>query len=200
MLREPRKTVLSCGLGVDAVASARDIFSDAGIPTYDTPEDAVDAFMQMVSYRRNQELLMETPASSPVEFTPETGAVREAIVKVLGAGRDLLTEPEAKAVLAAYGIPVVDTRIAATADEAAAMATEIGLPVAVKVLSHDISHKSDVGGVVLDLETSQEVKAAVEAMGSTHPRYSARRARRRVHGTEDGQASRRPRANRRRHD
>jgi acetyltransferase len=119
----------------------------------------------MVNYRRNQELLMETPTSLPVEFKPETGAVREAIANVLSGGRDLLTEPEAKAVLAAYGIPIVETRIAASADEAAVMATEIGLPVAVKVLSHDISPKSDGGGVVLDLETPREAKAAVEAMG-----------------------------------
>lgn len=164
LLKDPKKTVLCCWLGVDAVASARDTFSNAGIPTYDTPEDAVDAFMQMVNYRRNQDLLMETPASLPVEFTPEADAVRQTVANALGAGRDLLTEPEAKAVLAAYGIPVVETRVAASAEGAAATATEMGLPVAVKVLSHDISHKSDVGGVVLDLDTPQAVKTAVEAM------------------------------------
>lgn len=162
LLAKARKNVLACWLGADAVERARDIFIDAGIPTYDTPEDAVDAFMQMVSYRRNQETLMETPPSLATDQAPDTEEARRIVAAVLAEGRAILTEPEAKSLLAAYGIPVVETRIAQSAQEAAAAAEAIGFPVAVKVLSRDISHKSDVGGVMLDLDTPQAVADAVE--------------------------------------
>jgi acetyltransferase len=95
---------------------------------------------------------------------PATRAASDVIGKALAAGRDLLTEIEAKQVIAAYGIPVVETRIAPTPDDAARAAEAMGFPVAVKVLSHDITHKSDVGGVVLDLESPAQVVGACEDM------------------------------------
>lgn len=164
LLRESSRNVFACWLGGDGLAEARAIFSAAGIPTYDTPEEAVHGFMQTVQYRRNQDLLMQVPASLPSGFATDRAAARAVINAALAAGRSMLSEPEAKAVLAAYGVPVVETRIAQTAEEAVQQALEIGFPVALKILSPDITHKSDVGGVALDLESSEAVLAAAEAM------------------------------------
>ncbi|MCA9142273.1 MAG: bifunctional acetate--CoA ligase family protein/GNAT family N-acetyltransferase [Planctomycetaceae bacterium] len=158
------KPMFACWLGGDAVAGARRTFAQAGIPNYDSPEDAVNAFLQIVNYRRNQASLMETPPSVPKDFTPDTALARRVIAEALAAGRDLLTEPEAKSVLAAYQIPTVETRIARKPLECASLAAEIGFPVAIKILSPDITHKSDVGGVVLGLENVRQVEAAALAM------------------------------------
>jgi acetyltransferase len=107
--------------------------------------------MHMVDYRRNQNLLMETPASIPEVFAPDNAAARAVIDHTLKSGRPWLSEAQAKSVLAAYQIPTVATRIAGTPDEAARHAAEVGGAVALKILSPDITHKSDVGGVVLNL-------------------------------------------------
>jgi len=172
MLRDAPQTTIACWLGGDAVAQARNIFSKAGIPTFDTPEDAVHGFMQLVQYRRNQALMMQATPSESLEFTPDRAAVRAIVREALAQGRSMLSEPESKTVLAAYGIPVVETRIATTVEQAVSAAQEIGFPVAVKILSPEISHKSDVGGVILDLETPEAVKTAAIAM---HRRFSTLR-------------------------
>lgn len=156
--------VLACWLGGDTLNEARHIFADAGIPVYRTPEEAVTAFMQLADYRRNQQALMETPPSVPVEFAPEREKARNILRAVLQEGREVLTEPEAKAVLAAYGVPVVRVVIAADAEDAARLAGEIGFPVALKILSPQVTHKSDIGGVMLDLESADQVKSAAAAM------------------------------------
>ena len=158
------RNVLTCWLGRQGAASARQLFQGAGLPSYDTPEKAVRAFMHMVKFRRNQELLMEVPPSVPEEFTPDTARARRVLDNVLAEGRHQLTEPEAKTILAAYGIPVVRTLIATTPEEAAKVAIGIGFPVAIKILSPDILHKSDVGGVVLDLDNATQVNHAAQAM------------------------------------
>lgn len=159
------RNVLTSWLGREAVAKARRLFADAGVPTYDTPDKAVRAFLHMVKYRRNQEMLMETPPSAPAEFTPVTSTARLVIQNALAEGRRVLTEPEAKAVLAAYGVPIVETHItSAAAEDAVGVAQRLGFPVALKVLSPDITHKSDVGGVALDLETPEAVAQAAAAM------------------------------------
>ncbi|MBI2880545.1 MAG: GNAT family N-acetyltransferase [Candidatus Tectomicrobia bacterium] len=159
------RNVLTSWLGREAVAKARRLFADAGVPTYDTPDKAVRAFLHMVKYRRNQEMLMETPPSAPAEFTPVTSTARLVIQNALAEGRRVLTEPEAKAVLAAYGVPIVETHITpAAAEDAVGVSRRLGFPVALKVLSPDITHKSDVGGVALDLETPEAVAQAAAAM------------------------------------
>lgn len=157
--------VLACWLGGDSVAQARSAFSQAGIPTYDTPEEAVRGFMQIVQYNRNQALLMEVPASLSGSIAEDRATAQSIVKDVLASGRNMLSEPEAKQVLAAYGIPVVQTRSVATVEEAAQCAVEIGFPVALKILSPDITHKSDVGGVVLDLEDTAAVTTAATSMG-----------------------------------
>jgi acetyltransferase len=107
---------------------------------------------------------MEAPPSLPELFTPDPQAVRKIIAPALAEGRTLLTDPEAKAVLVAYGIPVARTLIAATPEAAAQAARQIAGPVALKILSPDITHKSDVGGVILDLETPAAVAEEARAM------------------------------------
>jgi acetyltransferase len=157
--------LMSCWLGNAAVAEARQIFQQAGIASFETPEEAVRAFAMGVTYRRNQAQLLQAPPTllpgPPVDKT----AVQALVQQVLASGREMLSEPEAKTVLAAYGIPVVATRsVGCDAQEAAAMASSMGFPVALKILSDDISHKSDVGGVALDLGSADEVQAAARAM------------------------------------
>jgi acetyltransferase len=164
IVKQSMKNVFACWLGGDSVALARSIFADAGIATYNTPEDAVRGFMQAVHYQRNQALLMEVPAAASCPGTADRDSARAIVSRVLDGGREVLSEPEAKRLLAAYGIPVVQTRSARSADEAAQYAAEIGFPVALKVLSPDITHKSDVGGVVLDLENGDEVRTAAKAI------------------------------------
>ena len=156
--------VLTSWPGRVSAEPARRILRDAGVATYDTPEDAIAAFARMLAHRRNQELLMEIPPSLPVEFAPDVAAARRTIDAALAAGRTVLSEPEAKAVLAAFGVPVVPTEIVRDADEAVAIARRIGFPVALKLLSPDVTHKSDVGGVALDLETPEAVVVAAQAM------------------------------------
>ncbi len=158
------KPLFASWLGGEAAARAGRTFAQAGIPTYESPEAAVNAFLQIVHYRRNHEILMQTPPSVAQDFAPDTASARQVVEHALAAGRNLLTEPEAKAVLTAYRIPTVETRVAKTVDACARLAAEIGFPVAVKILSPDITHKSDVGGVVLDLETAEQVEAAASAM------------------------------------
>lgn len=155
-LPKPSKNIFTCWLGGETAERARRICREAGLPTYDTPENAARAFLEAVNYRRNQSLLMETPPSIPPGFAPDVARVRAIIDGVMREGRALLSEPEAKGVLAAYDIPVVETLVAETPEQAGALAQGLGFPVAVKLVSPDITHKSDVGGVVLNIETAEQ--------------------------------------------
>ncbi|MDB5824916.1 MAG: family N-acetyltransferase [Herminiimonas sp.] len=189
------RNILACWLGGDAVAQARQLFAQAGIPTFDTPEEAVRGFMQIVQYRRNQQLLMQVPPANHVDLVPDPAASRATVKKViqsaLADGRDLLSEPESKVVLAAFGIPVVETRIVSSVEEAVRVAPEIGFPVAIKVLSPDISHKTDVGGVALDIESVEAVREAAEGMNR---RVSRMRPDARLEGFAVQAMARRPEA------
>lgn len=160
------KTVLANWMGGKVVAPARAMLEAAGIPSFDTPNAVVSAFEQLVGYSKLQSLLYETPSANPDMFEPDRARAQSVIGKVLQDGRDLLTEYEAKDLLDAYGIPIVVTRIAADADEAVRLADRMGYPVVVKILSRDISHKSDVGGVALNLKSAAEVSGAVEAIAA----------------------------------
>ena len=156
--------VLTSWVGNGSTHDARRMFAEHRIPTYDTPGRAVRGFMHLVRYRHSRETLMETPASIPEEFSPDTGRARAPVEKALAEGRLWLTEPEAKEVLSAYAIPVVETRVALTPWEAAAVAGEIGGPVALKILSPDLTHKSDVGGVALDIVGLTAVRETATTM------------------------------------
>ena len=155
--------VIGCWIGGPQAAAGRQVLHDAGIPAYDTPLRAVRGFMHIVDYRRGQRALQRTPPSIP-EARSDTHLVRSIVNGALADKRTVLTEPEAKRVLAAYGIPAVPTEIVLDASEAAHAATRIGFPVAVKVLSRNITHKTDLGGVALDLASEAQVLEAVRAM------------------------------------
>ncbi|MGE5777761.1 MAG: GNAT family N-acetyltransferase [Hyphomicrobiales bacterium] len=159
-----RCCVLTSWLGDRTARESRKIFADRRIPTYDTPEQGVRAFMHMVDYRRNQEALTQTPESVPEAFEPDTKTAAALIEAALAENRKWLTEPEAKRLLTAYGIPVVPTGIARDPAEAASMAADLGCPVVLKILSPDITHKSDVRGVVFPLHAPAAVREAAETM------------------------------------
>ena len=158
--------MLTCWLGENAAAEARRLFAAKDVPTYETPDEAVKAFMQLVEYRRNQDLLLADPAADAARFPRPKANARERIVdKALAAGRSLLTEPEAKAVLAAYCDPDRQDRDRRRSRRRPArIAARLGFPVALKILSREITHKSDVGGVRLDLPSAEAVEAAAREM------------------------------------
>ncbi|HVP90193.1 MAG TPA: GNAT family N-acetyltransferase [Terriglobales bacterium] len=159
------KPVLAAWLGGASMREGVRLLNEAGVPTYDTPERAVKAFMTLVSYARNLEILYETPKDVAVDLPADRAEVRGRFTRLFerAAGAPL-PEDLSKDLLAAYGIPVVRPEPAATAGEAAAAAERIGYPVVLKVLSPDITHKSDVGGVALDLGDAGRVRAAFEGM------------------------------------
>jgi acetyltransferase len=160
----PRR-VLGSWLGEGAVKEARQIFRNAGVPDFDTPEEAVRAFSMLRTYRQHQEELLQTPPARSAVQPVDMPRIRAIVDAVIGSGRELLTEPEAKGLLEAAGLPVVATRVVkAEASEAVTAAKKLGYPVALKILSHAISHKSDVGGVRLNIGNEAELKEACEAM------------------------------------
>jgi len=164
LLREAADRLLACWLGGGAVAEARRIFEGAGIACYDTPEQAVRAFEMVVTHARNKALLAEAPdsAGDPADDVP---AARRIVADALAQGRGTLDEVEAKALLAAFGIPVVETRrTAPVVADALDAAQRIGYPVALKIVSPGISHKSDVGGVELDLADAAALRDAAARM------------------------------------
>ena len=162
--------LLTSWLGEASVRDARAALARHQIPSYDTPEQAVRAFMYLVRYRESQQLLMETPPSLPEDHQPDTARVRALIDGIDADGwaqrGGWLTEVESKQVLAAYGIPAVPTRLAETPAAAAALAAEIGGPVALKVLSPDLLHKQAAGAVALDLQGPAAVFERAEAMAA----------------------------------
>ena len=166
-------TVLTSWLGETAVRRSRQLFNGARISTHETPDEAVRAFMHLARHRANQVALMQTPTDAPPS-PPDREGARAIIRKAIADGREMLNDPEAKSVLSAYGVPILETRQAMDPEKAGAIAMEIGGPVALKILSRDISHKSDVGGVVLGLEGAAAVEAAASAMlrriSQSHPR------------------------------
>ena len=164
LIQQSGKPVLTCWMGAEAVADSRRLLERAGVLNFETPESAVRAFLQIVEYDRNQQSLMEVPPTIPENIRPDKQKVQSIINQVLKENRTVLTEPESKQVLAAYDIPVVETRIATTVDEVVQCAEELGFPVAIKVLSKNITHKSDLGGVLLDIESPYILRAAAEGM------------------------------------
>jgi acetyltransferase len=161
------KPVYTSWLGDQGAQAGRQVFLERKVPTYETPDQAVHAFVLQVHYQRNQRLLMELPEAGPAWPDRDLEGARGIIAKVLADGRAWLNEWEAKNLLSAYGIPVVETHVAKNAEEAASIAAEIGFPVALKILSPDISHKTDVGGVALDLESADAVRVAAGKMLET---------------------------------
>jgi len=159
-----RKPIFTSWLGDHGARDARQLLLARRIPTYDTPSEAVHAFMVQVRYQRNQRLLMEIPPAGPALPQRDLPRARTLIETALAEGREWLSESEAKSLLAAYNVPVVETRNVDSVAAAVACANEIGYPVAIKILSPDITHKTDVGGVALALEDAVAVEKAASEM------------------------------------
>lgn len=155
------KPIVASWMGGAQVNPARLAFRRAKIPTFNTPEAAVDAFHYLASYRSNQKLLLQTPERLPDHYEePNAQAARLIIESALVEKRSVLTEPESMALLDAFRIPTVRNGIARSAEEALVLAVSMGFPIAMKIYSEDISHKSDVGGVELGIQNATDVRGA----------------------------------------
>ncbi|MBP1767996.1 MAG: Acetyl-CoA synthetase (ADP-forming) [Candidatus Aminicenantes bacterium] len=161
---DARKPILAAFLGAQSMAEGIRILNDAGIPTYATPEQAVRAFMTLVAYAKNLESLYETPKDISVEFPVHREGLRERFDSLAAGHGEMLGEDVSKSLLEAYGIPITKPLPAATPEEAVRIADLMGYPVVLKVRSPDISHKSDVGGVALDLQNAEMVRQAFEGI------------------------------------
>jgi acetyltransferase len=160
------KPVLASWMGADEVAAGVGILNQAGIPTFPYPDTAARMFGYMVRHVDALRLLYETPAlpHGADEDAPDTARATKLVGDVRRSGRTLLTEFESKQLLAAYGIPTVETRIARSEGEAAKLAAKIGYPVVMKLHSETIAHKTDVGGVQLNLANAREIRKAFAAI------------------------------------
>jgi acetyltransferase len=169
LARQEGKPVIASWMGGVDVAAGEEILNRANIPTFPYPDTAARAFNYMWQYSYNLKGLYETPSlrEESAEWTPDRQAVDAIIAKSRGEGRSILTEFESKQVLAAYGIPVAQTIIAATAAEAVKAADAIGYPIVLKLYSETITHKTDVGGVQLNLGDAEAVDRAFNAIQSS---------------------------------
>ncbi len=158
------KPLLACWMGDTAVAASRAAFSLAHIPNFRTPEPAVEVFSYISTYYQNQQLLVQTAASLSHDATPDVDGARLLIENALGEHRNVLSEMESKAVLAAFHIPIARALVARTPAEALLIAEQLGMPVAMKIHSHDITHKSDAGGVRLNLGNAEAIHRAFHEM------------------------------------
>jgi acetyltransferase len=152
-----KKPVLAAWMGGATAEAGRQILNQAGIATYESPDRAVRAFMNLVSYRRNREVLYETPRRVPLDGSVNVARARAEMAQVLASGRETLTEMESKALLASFGIPVTTPQAAYSPMGAVEIAHQIGYPVAMKLHSTKILHKTEVHGVVLGVSSDDEV-------------------------------------------
>ncbi len=158
------KNVFATWMGQATLADGRKRLFEAGIPDFETPERAVRAFMYLVRYRQSQQLLLETPAALATSAPADPTRAAALLQAALADGREWLDPAEVAQFFACYGIAFARTDAVADAAAASRVAAEIGGPVALKIRSRDITHKSDVGGVALDLATPAAVEAAAQHM------------------------------------
>jgi acetyltransferase len=171
LIRDQSIPIITAWVGGTEMQRGRDIFNAAGIATFDTPERAVRAFMNIYRNSLNTEMLQQIPSRLPQKLAFDRQKAKKLIRDGLFFENRLLSESESKALLSAYGIPINRTETAATGEAAVKIAREIGFPVVLKINSRDIIHKSDVGGVFLDLNTEKDVAAAYDQIiGSTRAR------------------------------
>jgi acetyltransferase len=154
------KPVITVLMGGERVLEGRDIFHRAGVPCFETPEDAVKAYLGMYRYSSNLELLYQTPAELPVDAAPPKHNLQALLKRVARSGRSVLTEEESKRFVRTYGVPIVTQRLARDVDEALEAANRAGYPVVLKVVSHGITHKSAAGGVATGVCSPNELRGA----------------------------------------
>jgi acetyltransferase len=166
LAEKARKPILAAWLGGGSMREGEGILAEAGIPAYNTPEQAIGAFMTLVEYGKNLKALYETPKDIPVEFSINRREFRHKFDEILKEGNNTLSEATSKYLLESYGIPTTLPQEAGSADEAVALSDQIGYPVVLKILSPQITHKTDVGGVVLNLKTAESVRLAYDVIVS----------------------------------
>ncbi|HWQ81811.1 MAG TPA: bifunctional acetate--CoA ligase family protein/GNAT family N-acetyltransferase [Ignavibacteria bacterium] len=159
-----KKPLLAAYLGGEKMREGVRILNDNGVPVYSTPEQAVRAFMSLVAYSRNLVTLYETPEDINVNFSPDRMKLRRSFDKLIPETTNILSEDLSKSVLETYGIMTAKPRKAKTADDAVRLADKMGYPVVIKIDSDDITHKTDVGGVVLNIEDSDLLKLSYNRM------------------------------------
>jgi len=159
-----RLNILTNWTGEQSAYAARRLLRKKGLPTYRTPEGAVGAFMHMVEYRRNQKILQQTPKSMSRHIQSDANLVRSLAQQHLAQGITQLDLGQAQPILAAYGLSCINTRHAQDPKQAKVIAAEIGFPIALKIEAPELAYKSDVGGVVLNLNNADEVEQAAKAM------------------------------------
>lgn len=164
--------IFAVWMGGEEVEEGISILNGAGIPTYSTPEEAVSTFMYMYSYSYNLRLLQETPRELHVELNLDRERAGGIIKAFLDKTQSLLPETESKELLGSYGIPVNRTLVASSPEQAAGLAEEIGFPVVLKVHSPDITHKTEAGGVILDLTSKEEVESAYKKIVENARNYN----------------------------
>jgi acetyltransferase len=158
------KTILTSFMGNGAAQEANRIFNENNIPTYTTPEQAIKTYMTMYQYQRNLDLIYETPEELPVDASRPKRPINVIFRNAVLDNREVLTEDEAKKVLKYYNFPVVETGVANNVDEAVAYAKKMGFPVVLKILSPQIVHKSDAGGVILNVRSVADVREAFSTL------------------------------------
>ncbi len=171
-LSSQSKPVFAVWMGAESVEEGISILNEAGIPTFDTPEEAVTVFMLMYYYSYNLELLQETPRELHAELDLKRESAERLIMNSLSLEKTLLSEIESKELLASYGIPVNRTLIATSAEQAAELATDIGFPVVLKIDSPDITHKTEAGGVILELGSKKDVVLAFQKILGNAKNYN----------------------------
>jgi acetyltransferase len=158
------KPILTSWMGGERILPAREIFAQAGVPTYETPEEAVKTYSFMNKYSLNLSLLYETPSTLPVDISPPKNNLKALIKRIIREGRTVLSEEEAKRFLVDYGISVSRPYATKSAEDAVNCVSRVGYPVVLKILSADISHKSDVGGVIVGVRSDEELIEAYARM------------------------------------
>ena len=158
------KPVITVCMGGRDVEGAREIFHQNNIPTYGTPEDAIKTYMYMYSYSRNLQLLYETPGELPVDQAPPKHNLKVFIAELKKEERTILTEEESKRFLVNYGIPTIKPYVTKDVSEAIRVSNTINYPVVLKIVSPDISHKSDIGGVVTGVSSDDQLKREYESL------------------------------------
>ncbi len=164
LAKTSKKTILTCWLGGEQVTSARKLFSDNNIASFNTPEEAVDAFSYLCNHHQNQNLLMQVPQPIISQTKSDILGSKKIIEFSLSENRKILTSIESKTILNAFGIPTLIPIEANTAQEAISAAEALGFPVVMKINSKDISHKQDVGGVKVNLKNAQEILSCFDKM------------------------------------
>ncbi len=162
--KKARKPIITVLMGGRTVEHGREIFREAGVPCYDTPEDAVKTYLGMNRYASNLDLLYETPAELPIDVAPPKHNLQALLRRVAASGRLVLTEEESKRFVKTYGVPVIPQRLTGSVEEALLAAKRAGYPVVLKIVSHGITHKSAVGGVETGVCSPPDLEAAYERL------------------------------------